>query len=136
MKQSYIVKSFLALSLVSGVAMAGDIETNDDNGKDMEIKSSVQLSERASEAEEMKAAKVGMSEVIATIEAKFSGKITKVELENEEGNLVYEAEVFQNDGKTLDIVVDAGTAQVLTSSVDKPDHEDEDDNEKDEEKED
>ena len=136
MKQSYLVKSFLVLSLVSGVAMAGDIETNDDNGKDIEIKSSIQLSEKASEAEEAKAAKVGMNEVIATIKAKFPGKITKVELENEEGNLIYEAEVFQNDGKTLDIVVDAGTGQILTSSVDKPDHEDEDDNEKDEEKED
>ena len=136
MKQSYLVKSFLALSLVSGVAMAGDIETNDDHGKDIEIKSSIQLSEKASEAEETKAAKVGMNEVIATIKAKFPGKITKVELENEEGNLIYEAEVFQNDGKTLDVVVDAGTGKILTSSVDKPDHEDEDDNEKDEEKED
>ena len=133
MKQSYIVKSFLALSLVSGIAMAGDIETNDDQGKDIEIKSSVQISETASEAEEMKASKVGMNEVIATIEAKFPGKIIKVELENEEGNLIYEAEVFQNNGKTLDIVVDAGTAQVLTSSVDRPDHEDEDDNEKEKE---
>ncbi len=133
MKQSYIVKSFLALSLVSGIAMAGDIETKDDQGKDIEIKSSVQISETASEAEEMKAAKVGMNEVIDTIEAKFPGKIIKVELENEEGNLIYEAEVFQNNGKTLDIVVDAGTAQVLTSSVDRPDHEDEDDNEKEKE---
>ncbi|WP_297525642.1 PepSY domain-containing protein, partial [Sulfurovum sp.] len=90
----------------------------------------------ASETEEIKAAKVGINEVLAAIEAKLSGKITKVELENEEGNLVYEAEVFQKDGKTFNVVVDAGTAQVLTSSVDKPDHEDENDNEKDEEKED
>jgi len=114
---------------MSGVAIAGDIETNDDNGKDIQIKSSVQLPKNVNEKDEVKSANVRIDEVIAIIEAKFSGRITKVELENEDGNLVYEAEVFLNDGKTMDIVVDAGNGQILASNVDKPDHKDEDNNE-------
>lgn len=129
MKRSYLVKSFLVVSLMSGVAIAGDIETNDDNGKDIQIKSSVQLPKNVNEKDEVKSANVRIDEVIAIIEAKFSGRITKVELENEDGNLVYEAEVFLNDGKTMDIVVDAGNGQILASNVDKPDHKDEDNNE-------
>jgi len=129
MKRSYLVKSFLVVSLMSGVAIAGDIETNDDNGKDIQIKSSVQLHENVNEKDEVKSANVRINEVIAIIEAKFSGRITKVELENEDGNLIYEAEVFLNDGKTMDIVVDAGNGQILASNADKPDHKDEDNNE-------
>ncbi|HHD78140.1 MAG TPA: hypothetical protein ENK98_00630, partial [Epsilonproteobacteria bacterium] len=112
-----------------GLVYAGDIEVNDDKGKDVEVKSSIQMHKNASEADEVKAAKVGIDEVLANVKAKFSGKIIKVELDNEDGNLIYEAEVFQNDGKMLDVVVDAGTGQVLTSSVDKADHEEDDEGE-------
>ncbi len=129
MKKTNLVKSLAALSLIAGLVYAGDIEVNDDKGKDVEVKSSIQMHKNASEADEVKAAKVGIDEVLANVKAKFSGKIIKVELDNEDGNLIYEAEVFQNDGKMLDVVVDAGTGQVLTSSVDKADHEEDDEGE-------
>jgi len=136
MKKSYLVKSLVVLGLLTSVAVANDIETNDDDGKDMEIRSSVQIGEKASEADEVKAAKISAGEVITILKAKFPGTITKIELENEDGNLIYEGEVFQNDGKAIDIVIDAGSGKILTSSVDKPDHEEDDDDKKGKEKED
>ncbi len=133
MKNRYVIKGLLLLSLAGGVIIAGDIET-DDHDKELQIKSSVQISEKSNEVEEIKAAKVTISDVIANIQAKFSGKITKVELENKDGNLVYESELFQDDGKTLEIIVDAGNGKILASSIDEPDYEEDD--EKGEEKED
>ncbi|HHH37760.1 MAG TPA: hypothetical protein ENK77_03995, partial [Epsilonproteobacteria bacterium] len=113
MKKSYFVKSLVVLGLLTSVAVANDIEMNDDDGKDMEIRSSVQIGEKASEADEVKAAKISVGEVITILKAKFSGTITKIELENEDGNLIYEGEVFQKDGKAIDIVIDAGSGKIL-----------------------
>jgi len=119
-KNSYFVKGMVILGLVGSMAMAGDLETNDDNGKDIVIKSSIQIS--STEVSEKKAARVDAGYVAKIVKANFNGKITGIKLEDIDGNLVYKAEVFSNN-KTTDVYVDAGNGKILTSVIDKNDQE-------------
>jgi hypothetical protein len=125
-KNSYFVKSMVLLGLVGSVAMAGDIETNDDGGKDVVIKSSIQIA--GSEISEKKDAKIGALDVAKKIKNSFhNGKITGIKLENIDGNLVYKAEVFSNN-KVKDVYVDSGNGKILSVVTDKVDDSDQMDN--------
>jgi hypothetical protein len=125
-KNSYFVKSMVILGLVGSVAMAGDIETNDDGGKDVVIKSSIQIAD--SEISEKKDAKIGALDVAKKIKNSFhNGKITGIKLENIDGNLVYKAEVFSNN-KVKDVYVDSGNGKILSVVTDKVDDSDQMDN--------
>jgi len=121
-RNSYFVKGMVILGLVGSVAMAGDLETNDDNGRDVVIKSSIQVPN--SEIMEKQDAKIGVAYVIKKVKSNFNGKITGVKLENIDGNLVYKTEIFSNN-KTTDVYVDAGNGQILTSNIDKNDNQNE-----------
>ena len=130
-KNGYFVKSLVALSLVGTLAMAdGDKESNDDNNKEIQIKSSIQIKDNVSEEIENSSAKIGVEDVAQVIKNKSLGKILSVQLENKNGNLVYIAEVFKNNQIT-DIIVDAGDGKILASMLDKKDSNDEDDEERD-----
>ena len=126
-KNGYFVKSLVVLSLVSTLAMAdNDIEINDNNGKDVVIKSSIQISDKASEEFENKEAKIGVEKVVQVIKDKSLGKILSVKLENQNGNLVYTTEVLKNN-QMIDITIDAANGEILASIVDKKDSDEEED---------
>lgn len=124
-KNRYFVKSIVVLGLITSVAFASDndIEANDNGKKDVEIKSSIQISGNSNEEFENKSAKISAEDVIKVVKDKFTGKILSVKLENENKNLVYTAEVFKNNQIT-DVVVDAGDGKILSSTVDKKDSND------------
>jgi len=123
-KNGYFVKSLVALSLIGTLAMAnGDKESDDDNNQELKIKSSIQISDKASEEFENKEAKIGVEKVTQVINNKALGKIISVQLENKNGNLVYTAEVLKNNQIT-DIIVDAGNGKILASIIDKKDSDD------------
>ena len=50
--------------------------------------------------------------------AAVPGTAGKVELDNENGGLVYSVEVTKADGTSADVVVDAGNAKVLAKDAD------------------
>ncbi len=117
-RNGYFVKSLIALSLVGTLAMA-DAESSNENSQDvnMNIKSSVQVSQNANEMQEKKATKIGVSDAIQVVKNKFSGKIVGAKLENENGNLVYTVEVLKNN-QINNVIVDAGNSKILASKVD------------------
>jgi uncharacterized membrane protein YkoI len=120
-KNSYFVKGILGLSLIGAVAFANDIEINN-NKKEIDIKSSIQIKGNVSEKEEKNSAKIDASDVIKIIKKEQNGKIINIDLENEDGNLVYKAEVL-NDKILTDFIVDAGNGQILNKQIDKSDDE-------------
>jgi uncharacterized membrane protein YkoI len=135
-KSSYFVKGMLGLSLIGVVSLANDIETKD-NKKEINIKSSIQIKGDVSEQEEKNSAKIDAKEVVNILNKEQSGKIIKIDLENEDGNLVYKAEVL-NDTQVIDFIIDAGNGKVLNQEIDKSDNDhdkeendDEDDNDND-----
>lgn len=120
-KNSYFVKSIIGLSLIGTVLLANDIEINDDK-KELDIKSSIQIKGDISELEEKISAKIDASDVIKIIKKEQNGKVINIDLENEDGNLVYKAEVL-NDKVLTDFIVDAGNGQILNKQIDKSDDE-------------
>lgn len=81
--------------------------------------------EYASDAQEAKAlqskAKITADQAKSAALGKFSGAtINKVELENENGSLVYSVELTDTAHKSQDVKVDAGNAKILSVEADGP----------------
>ena len=132
-KSSYFVKGLVILSLVGTMAMAdGDRESNDNNQKEIQVISSIQVKDNISELNEKRAAKLGVDEVMKLIKTQFSGKVIDVQLENLNGNLVYQADILNNN-QIKNVFVDAGNGKILLSRVDKKDKGSENDESGDEE---
>lgn len=124
-KNGYFVKSIIALSLIGTMAMAdGNKELNDDK-ENHYIKSSVQISENASEELENSSAKIDVADATKAVKENFSGTIISTKLENENGNLVYVSEVLDKNQIT-DVIVDAGNGKILASKLDTKDSDEED----------
>jgi uncharacterized membrane protein YkoI len=121
-RNSYLVKGMLGLSLLAAMAFANDIESND-NKKDINIKSSIQIKGNVSEKEEKYSAKIDANDVCKIIKNKQNGKIINIDLENQNGNLVYKAEVLNDNSQIIDFIVDAGNGQVLNQQIDKSNNE-------------
>jgi len=67
-------------------------------------------------------AKLSMEEAIATAKTKFPGQVLETELENEDGQAVYEIEIAGTNGVVTEIKVDAQTGELLSSDIE--DHDD------------
>lgn len=76
----------------------------------------------ASEADEVKAlealATISSDQATQAALAAVPGTVDEVELENENGSVVYDVEVKTADGKLVDVTVDAGDGTVLAQEAD------------------
>lgn len=81
-----------------------------------------------SEAEFPAMAKISLKQAMDNASKASSGKVLKAELEDEGGFLVYSIEVVTPDQKMKEMILDAGSGQVLASHEDKADHDDRDKN--------
>ncbi|WP_029030663.1 PepSY domain-containing protein [Salinarimonas rosea] len=59
-----------------------------------------------------------LAEILAAIPPHVAGRVIEVELEREDGLLVYEITLVAADGRVRELVVDAATARVLEMEVD------------------
>lgn len=67
-------------------------------------------------------AKITPEQAKAAALAQFPGAtVQKVELDNENGSLVYSVQLTDTAGKSTDVKVDAGNAKVLATEADGPD---------------
>ena len=67
-------------------------------------------------------AKIDPYEAVKTALKKVEGKLLKVELENENGFLVYGVEVVNKEKSIMDVKVDAGSGTVLVVDQDRAGH--------------
>lgn len=68
--------------------------------------------------------KVSISQAIASAEQAATGKSTRAELENQNGDLVYTVEVANaSTQKVMDVKVDSVSGKVLSMKEDQADHE-------------
>lgn len=72
------------------------------------------------------AAKVSISQAIATAEQHASGKATRAELESSKAGVAFDIEVTSGS-KVIDVKVDATNGSVISSAEDVADHENEED---------
>lgn len=68
--------------------------------------------ERAREARERGDIKP-LEEILPSVEQRFPGEIVKVELEREDGRWIYEIKLIDNDGRLLQLEIDARNAEII-----------------------
>ncbi len=61
--------------------------------------------------------KLSMEEAITAAKAKFPGQVLEAELENEQGQAVYEIEIASASGVVTEIKVDAQSGELLSSDI-------------------
>ncbi|MGC9418974.1 MAG: PepSY domain-containing protein [Rhodovulum sp.] len=59
-----------------------------------------------------------LHKILPRLEKRFGGRLLEVELDREDGRLVYEVELITKGGRILEIVVDAATGRVLETEED------------------
>jgi len=109
--------------LVTGLAVAGVSFAKSDNS---EVRGGTIRLEKQTEADFPALAKLTSEQAVAKSLDAVKGKVLKVELENENGFLVYGVEVVTTDKAIMDVKVDAGSGKILSlerDEVDKQDHE-------------
>jgi len=116
-----------AAGVANAVSGGGQTATPDtattNQAQDPSYKASVQIPEGSTENDQAEAAALQAAAKISPDQAKQAalaavpGTAAKVELENENGNVVYGVEVTAN-GTTTDVKVDAGNGSVLAKDAD------------------
>ncbi len=119
------------LKVVIGLALVASLLVpafaDEDNDKAPSYKSSVQASHTPdSEGQEEKAEQAALAQLAKITPAQAQAaamrstkgmKLSKIELENVDGNVVYEVEL-KNGPKAISVIVDAGNGNVLATEED------------------
>jgi uncharacterized membrane protein YkoI len=87
-------------------------------GCESKIKSSIPVSDKKT-ADLPDMAKISMSDALNKAQAKVPGKPVQVELENEDGYLIYEVEIVRPDKSVMELDVDAGNGAILKMEKEK-----------------
>jgi uncharacterized membrane protein YkoI len=103
-KFGMVIGVALAVLLITGVALMSAQPANQ--------KGSIQINNK-DEAEVAEMAKITLDSAVDEALKQVPGKVLKVELENENGYLVYGVEIAKPDHQTVDIKVDAGNGKIL-----------------------
>lgn len=100
------------------------IEAEADDVQEPQLDGSIQVDEVEGESEADESARLAESATIdeataaAAALATHPGEITETELGNENGSVVWEFDITQEDGTTVDVKVDAGNGSVLAADTD------------------
>ena len=115
--QKVIATGAVAIGGLLGAAGITAAATN--SGSSNEAEPSYQSSISAPEGAKVDGlATITSDEAAAAATNAVAGTVGEVELENENGNVVYGVEITQADGTKLDVKVDAGNGKVLDKEAD------------------
>ncbi|MGW2086605.1 PepSY domain-containing protein [Streptomyces sp. NPDC001880] len=107
MKRKIVIAAVTAAVLAGGGA-ATAVAVADDDSHDSETRSSVQRGDTA---------QVDVAEAVAAAVKAVPGTVTEAELDDEDGGLVWELDVYGSDKSWHDVTVDAGNGKVLGKHV-------------------
>lgn len=60
-----------------------------------------------------------LAEILRRLEGKLDGRVIEVELEHDDGRLVYELKTVNDRGQIVEVEIDPATAEILKTSVKK-----------------
>lgn len=118
-----------AVGILAGAAGIASAATGQESPEPT-YQSSVTLTEKPGAPEQSDAAEAAQLQSLAKItEAEahkaatsaVAGEVIESELDDEDGNVVYEVEVKAADGKVTEVIIDAGNGKVLHQEVDHDD---------------
>jgi uncharacterized membrane protein YkoI len=124
---SCLDKIRLAAAIGAVIAVSAPVLLKAEDPQEKPIQGSIRLpSEANQEAAQAGLASITAEQAIATAKSSpqgSGGKLLRVELQDEDGFLVYNIEVVSPDKKVREIKVDAGTNTILRVDVDSADRE-------------
>ncbi|MFD5498622.1 PepSY domain-containing protein [Streptomyces sp. NPDC127061] len=103
MKRKFVIAAVTAAVLVGGTA-ATAVAFADDDSHDRETRSSVKSGDTA---------RTDVAQAVAAAVRAVPGTVTEAELDDEDGGLVWELDVYGSDKVWHDVTVDAGNGKVL-----------------------
>ncbi|MFG3526382.1 PepSY domain-containing protein [Streptomyces sp. NPDC047917] len=103
MKRKFVIAAVTAAVLVGGTA-ATAVAFTDDDSHDRGARSSVKSGDTA---------RTGVAEAVTSAVRAVPGTVTEAELDDEDGGLVWELDVYGSDKVWHDVTVDAGNGKVL-----------------------
>jgi uncharacterized membrane protein YkoI len=121
---SYLDKIRLAAAIGAVIAVLPPVILKAEDPKETAIHGTIQLpNEGNQEAVQASLAKLTVQQAINAAVSRQSGTVLRVELQNEDGFLVYNVELASADKKVHEIKVDAGDGSILRIDVDSADRE-------------
>jgi uncharacterized membrane protein YkoI len=121
---SYLDKIRLAAAIGAVIAVLPPVISKGEDPKETAIHGTIQLpNEGNHEAGQASLAKKTVQQAIDAAVSRQSGTVLRVELQNEDGFLVYNVEVASADKKVHEIKVDAGDGSILRIDTDSADRE-------------
>jgi hypothetical protein len=121
---SYLDKIRLAAAIGTVIAVLPPVILKAEDPKETAIPGTIQLpNEGNQEAVQASLAKLTVQQAINAAVSRQSGTVLRVELQNEDGFLVYNVELASADKKVHEIKVDAGDGSILRIDVDSADRE-------------
>ena len=107
----------LVVATAFGIGLLGSAALAAAEGNDPSYESSVKVGNNEGEGGEAanlsSLAKIDAAKAITAAQARVSGNVLKVSLDNENGNLVYSVEIKTASNEVKDVKVDAGSGNVL-----------------------
>jgi uncharacterized membrane protein YkoI len=110
------------MTLIGGVVLATLVAIGGAFAQNANYTGSIQI-KSDDEAMYAEMAKISLDSAVSEALKAVPGKVLKVELENENGYLVYGVEIAKADHQISDVKVDAGNGKVLKINADQNDHE-------------
>jgi hypothetical protein len=122
---SYLDKIRLAAAIGAVIAVSAPVLLKAEDPQEKPIPGSIRLPNEANqEAAQADLASITAEQAVATAKSSpqgSGGKLLRVELQNEDGFLVYNVELASADKKVHEIKVDAGDGSILRIDVDSAD---------------
>ncbi|MDI6865361.1 PepSY domain-containing protein [Thermodesulfovibrio yellowstonii] len=115
------------LMLIGGILLVGFIALGAVYAQQAGIAGSIKVSDRE-EAKFAEKAAISMDDAVNAALKQVPGKVLKVELENENGYLVYGVEIVKADKTIADVKIDAGNGKVLKIDTDQDNEREDHDN--------
>jgi uncharacterized membrane protein YkoI len=121
---SYLDKIRLAAAIGAVIAVLPPAILKAEDPKETAIQGTIRLpNDGNQEAAQASLAKLTVQQAITAALSRQSGTVLRVELQNEDGFLVYNVELASADKKVHEIKVDAGDGSILRIDVDSADRE-------------
>jgi uncharacterized membrane protein YkoI len=122
MKYSGTIRFVVALGAAIAISISAVLRAEDP--KETPIQGTIRLSNTQDrEAVLVESAKISIQQAVNAAMSRDNGAVQRVELENEDGFLVYNVELVSADKKLHEIKVDAGNGNILRVDLDTPDRE-------------
>jgi uncharacterized membrane protein YkoI len=121
---SYLDKIRLAAATCAAMAVLPPVILKAEEPKETAIHGTIQLPNKGNqEAAQARLSKLTVQQAINAAVSRQSGTVLRVELQKEDGFLVYNVGLVSSDKKVHEIKVDAGDGSILRIDVDSVDRE-------------